>query len=684
MAAIDNLKEAIEGISANWPIIGKFVSGGPTDTVKTGSGETPVIAKMVQDATAALDQAKTDLIAQKDVEINQLANGVLLRSVSAADASTAKASEALHAADSASGYAAAAQHAADSLAVTGGAEPFQTLALLSAVIPANQKQLAYVNNDPTAANNGLYSWYGTAWVKSAYDPLTRSRAYTDAESASRTALLASNAIDTIIDKYGFGILGFLSERIKAYVPLDAAQMISSDNKFLILDQDGFGYDLLASLKALDAFGFLSERIKAYMPLDAAQMISSDNKFLILDQNGFGYDVLASLKAIDALKGPSAQRVAVDVSLPLITPKIAFWAAKQLSLDVSSLMRDRASQSLNQYVLASFVSEYAEYCIDATRTLTFPPTQAINGTAYLFLRDKIDQRTRSRSPLTIVAAPDAVGVETINLHCIGDSIVEMGGAPLAKRMLVDHGYTVNMIGTYLSGSVSYKGSVCGAELCEGRGGWMAKDLTHRDTARLPITSVADYKALSNADKKEFNPYIRPATGADNPADVNNGYIFDFADYLRKFGLTTPNVVYLGMGTNDINKRSLNDFTTNFALDIATVIRQIKAAAPATKIVLGLPSTSMTPQRNALWPTYYFTGIRALIAAASTFGVSIAPTWLACSGEVEYVWATTSTDPVTGTQLGNYEETDLLHPYAGSRFALYDLVSATLVAAFKNLI
>ncbi|CAN7267932.1 hypothetical protein [Caballeronia sp. LjRoot31] len=120
MAAIDNLKEAIEGIANNWPIIGKFVSGGPTDTVETGAGDTPVIAKVVQDATTALDQAKTDLIAQKDVEINQLASGVLARSASAADISTAKATEAGGSAASAAGSATAAQLARDAALIQSG------------------------------------------------------------------------------------------------------------------------------------------------------------------------------------------------------------------------------------------------------------------------------------------------------------------------------------------------------------------------------------------------------------------------------------------------------------------------------------------------------------------------------------------------------------------------------------
>ncbi|RQR37859.1 hypothetical protein [Burkholderia sp. Bp9142] len=91
MSALGDLRDAITGIVANWPIIRTFVNGGATETVETGSGTVPVIAKVVADAQTVFDQAKTDLIAQKDQEINQAADGVLQQSRSAADQASASA-----------------------------------------------------------------------------------------------------------------------------------------------------------------------------------------------------------------------------------------------------------------------------------------------------------------------------------------------------------------------------------------------------------------------------------------------------------------------------------------------------------------------------------------------------------------------------------------------------------------
>ena len=63
-------------------------------------------------------------------------------------------------------------------AYVGGRKAYQTLALAQAAqasLPANT--VVEVTND--GANNGTYQWNGTTLTKSAYDPLTQSKSYTD-------------------------------------------------------------------------------------------------------------------------------------------------------------------------------------------------------------------------------------------------------------------------------------------------------------------------------------------------------------------------------------------------------------------------------------------------------------------------------------------------------------------------
>ena len=62
-----------------------------------------------------------------------------------------------------------------------GHRGYTTLALAQAAqssLPANT--LVEVANDTTTTNNGVYLWNGTTLTKSAYDPLTQSKSYTDA------------------------------------------------------------------------------------------------------------------------------------------------------------------------------------------------------------------------------------------------------------------------------------------------------------------------------------------------------------------------------------------------------------------------------------------------------------------------------------------------------------------------
>lgn len=81
--------------------------------------------------------------------------------------------------------------------IAGGHKAYQTLALAQsdqASLPVNT--VVEVTNDPTASNNGTYQWNGTTLTKSAYDPLTLSKAYTDSQK-SDTLNQMQEAIDGI-------------------------------------------------------------------------------------------------------------------------------------------------------------------------------------------------------------------------------------------------------------------------------------------------------------------------------------------------------------------------------------------------------------------------------------------------------------------------------------------------------
>lgn len=75
--------------------------------------------------------------------------------------------------------------------VAAGHKAYQTLAdaqAAQASLPTNS--IAEVTNDPISSNNGTYQWNGTTLTKSAYDPLTQAKTYTDEKiSANNPSLL---------------------------------------------------------------------------------------------------------------------------------------------------------------------------------------------------------------------------------------------------------------------------------------------------------------------------------------------------------------------------------------------------------------------------------------------------------------------------------------------------------------
>ncbi|MFW1754302.1 hypothetical protein [Acinetobacter wanghuae] len=73
-------------------------------------------------------------------------------------------------------------------AYVGGRKGYTTLALAQAgqsTLTANT--VADVTNDPDPAKNGTYQWNGTTLTKSAYDPLTQAKGYTDKQIEERWA-----------------------------------------------------------------------------------------------------------------------------------------------------------------------------------------------------------------------------------------------------------------------------------------------------------------------------------------------------------------------------------------------------------------------------------------------------------------------------------------------------------------
>jgi Lysophospholipase L1 and related esterases len=84
-----------------------------------------------------------------------------------------------------------------------GNKAYKTLAEANtdkANIPANSS--VYITNDPTSANNGLYQYDGTSFVKSTFDPLTQAKAYSDSNKIFKPQPISEPTDFNTITGYG--------------------------------------------------------------------------------------------------------------------------------------------------------------------------------------------------------------------------------------------------------------------------------------------------------------------------------------------------------------------------------------------------------------------------------------------------------------------------------------------------
>ena len=185
---------------------------------------------------------------------------------------------------------------------------------------------------------------------------------------------------------------------------------------------------------------------------------------------------------------------------------------------------------------------------------------IVGQAEILLRAiRGRSEARSRVLTEIVSVdPAALAGKSVKVHLMGDSLVDWAGsAVVLERQLADLDLNVSMIGTFpcsqWEGDPANQRPAGGpTSLAEGRTGRRFSDFINETTSQLtplPAGQEAAYLAMSPSMKRPYNPYLRAATGSDPAGLVYNGYTFDFAFYLSRFGLAAPDVVIINLSTND---------------------------------------------------------------------------------------------------------------------------------------
>ena len=228
------------------------------------------------------------------------------------------------------------------------------------------------------------------------------------------------------------------------------------------------------------------------------------------------------------------------------------------------------------------------------------------------------------------APTGAGKQ-VSVLLFGDSITNRGLGAAVRDVLSECHYQPLFIGTMLGGRA--RGRRGPGVMGEGREGWAVADFVYsaidKDVTSIlgdEVGAAASYSQMTKAQQLRINPFLRKARPDDPAQMVLNDYRFDFSIYLQRFSLPVPDVVMLGLGSNDVSEtRQLAPDVVRNGLRI--MCRAIREAAPKTRIGLWMPSIAATEAMRPRWPLHQAV-VRTLIDLQRDLGdplVNIVPVW-----------------------------------------------------------
>lgn len=562
-----------------------------------------------------------------------------------------------------------AQEAKDDAASAGTTIVEDTRSSLMALAgPFSEGARAEVRRDPAGDvenGNGVYRYSGTSWVWRDY-------------------LIPQSIQDEISGRANEAMYGLIRP---VETVLDNAHVVTDEEGF-VLARMGAGAAMIAGatlvsdaavsgLHPTDRHGFRSSYIDESGGMIAGLRFEEDlwePGLIVTDLYGF----------VAARVGGQAAQLEPEPEPPLsgrpyFSRHLCGVAGETMTLYLRNMLERRADDGTVRAVLGS--TAYGNgYARTGAEEIDFR-TSDLGAAAELSVRSD-DLQRRWRLPMTVATAPrDPGGLGAFNVLGIGDSIWHRQAGAMVRDFLTAWGYAATMIGT-CEGSARPGGS---GELGEGREGFESGDYTYAVTdlaIPLPPGQEAAYLAMPTSEKRNYNPFIRVATGSDDPSIVRNGYVVDFAFYQSRFSLPTPDIVVYGLGTNDIRDRGASLLYQTVLDNDRLILGQMRAAWPNVKIIRFLPGTARTASRDALWSRYLDVMRAMMDAQAGLSGVTICPAWAFVTPDAGYALAAASPDPTTGVI--NSTVSDDIHPTAHARAQLFRAVSAYVACAATNLI
>lgn len=243
--------------------------------------------------------------------------------------------------------------------------------------------------------------------------------------------------------------------------------------------------------------------------------------------------------------------------------------------------------------------------------------AFGGTTGELTARMADSENRLVLPLAIhrKAVPVA-GTPTPKILAIGDSITNRQTLYFADLFLAQFGVNADWIGTIPSSDDPLITTDADGPLGEGREGWSLGDYFGTDTdgdvaSILAPGDEATYLATVKSARDNINPFLRAATGGDDPSIVFPSAldavdrVVDFEFYRTRWAvdLAVPDIITLNLAMNDMLEiPDAEDMMAQVSLYYPLMIDRIRAAFPSAEILCWLTALPRNSTADDRWLRY----------------------------------------------------------------------------------
>ncbi len=451
---------------------------------------------------------------------------------------------------------------------------------------------------------------------------------------------------------------------KERIQFSAAPTYDSSGNFIypekevcqLTDQDGVvrGYAIISWAKAPG----IADYAFADTELHASCFVNTTFLQSFLPTGGGGTTV-AYDKVTQRLVSPKRMYVVKGEKLPIYRNSIVFDSTKKGEFDLTLITYDVAGLSGTPYSYVG-IPIYQSFC----RQATLEGNNNLENKLALAVRPAGNTSKIYKSDIgLIVVDPTPKSGKTVKYIAIGDSITEAGVPRYVKTRLTKYKITVNLIGTnpdqYGAGyHEGYSGRAL-KQFIGARTDWASpfmKLATDTDKANYPNWCFR--RSGTTGTEKSY------ATDTDKTGDF---YIFDFVDYLSKNTLTTPDIVSIALGTNDLALDKTWTYA-NFSNAIEFVIGRIKAVNANIKIGVIPPPTFANNEYGNARNLENMVLVEELINKVETIrgtvsNVELVPIYAHFNRDFSY--NTTQIGQIEKSNFYEYDISDPVHPFSTSR-------------------